>query len=92
MMLPSEEKVRAMVNRASKALERDPDIRLLDPDGARRLLKKAIEGEVAGLEAIEATARARIGSLSRRVAEGTRDWDELFARYVGDELKRRGLR
>jgi len=92
MILPSEEKVRAMVSRAARALERDPELRLLDPDAVRRILKKAIEGEVAGLEAIETTARAKINSLSRRVAEGTKDWDELFARYVGEELKRRGLR
>jgi hypothetical protein len=90
-MIPTDDKVRAMVQRAFRALEKDSTLRLLDPDAARRALRKAVETELAILETIDQHARDKISHLARHVAEGTKEWDELFFRYVNEERRRRGL-
>ncbi len=90
-MRPSDEKVSAMVQRAFKALEKDRLIRVLDPEEARRSLRRAIDEVLSLDEAIEAAAEAKIQSLSRRVLPGSREWADLHARYVSEERRKRGL-
>ncbi len=90
-MIPSEEKVRAMAHRAVKAIEKDPAIKVPDPNAALVAIKKGVGDGVKVLESIHDTARRKIESLSRNVEPGTRDWDELFAKYVGEEFMRRGF-
>ena len=89
-MIPSEEKVRAIVHRIGKALEKDAEIKVLNPDAMRKEVKKGVQEGVDLLEAVHAIALKKIQSLARNVEPGTREWDELFAKYVGEEKQRRG--
>lgn len=90
-MIPSEDKARAMLMRVMRALEKEPGVRMTNPDDARRAVKGGIDAGIELLRGVDAIAVQKIRSLSRRVAEGTREWDELYAKYVSEERKRRGL-
>jgi hypothetical protein len=90
-MNPSDEKILAMINRAVKALGKEKDVTLLDPDMARRALRESVLEGIGSITDIHEKAKEKIRSLSRKVAPGTREWDELFARYVDEERRRRGL-
>ena len=90
-MIPTDEKVRAITFRIVKALEESETIKVVDQDMARRAVKKGLEESLKELRAINAMAREKIQSLSRKVEPGTRDWDELMARYVMEERRKRGV-
>ena len=90
-MIPSDEKVRAMVHRVVRHLEKDAAVQMLESDTARDVVRGAVRSGVELLHEIEGKARDKVYSLSRRVEPGTRDWDELFAKYVSEEYRRRGL-
>lgn len=90
-MTLSDEKIRAMTLRVVRALEKDPDVLMRDSDAARRSVREGIAAGMKLLDEIHEKARLKIRSLSHPVAEGTRQWDELFAKYVGEEYRRRGL-
>jgi hypothetical protein len=90
-MTVSDDKIRAMTLRIVRALEKDPDVLVRDSDTALRAVREGIEAGLKLLEEIHEKAKTKIRSLSHPVAEGTRQWDELFAKYVGEEYRRRGL-
>ena len=71
MMIPSEEKVRAITHRVVKMLEADLKIKVRDPNGARRMVKSGVESVVKELREVERLAKDKIESLSRTVMEGT---------------------
>lgn len=89
-MIPSEEKVRAIAHRIGKALEKDPEITVLNPDAMRKEVKSGVEEGVKLLEAVHAIALKKIQSLGRSVEPGSAEWDQLFAKYVSEEKQRRG--
>ncbi len=89
-MIPTDEKVRAMANRALRALEKDPAVFVRDSEGARRILHEAVAAGVGELETMRGRAEEKVRSLGRGVASGTREWDELGAKYLGEEIRKRG--
>ena len=60
-----------------------PEERLL------REIKRTISAELQYEDEADAAARRTIQSLSRRVPEGSREWDVLYRKYVEEELSRR---
>lgn len=90
-MIPTDEKARAMQLRALRALEKEPGVKVMNPDGALRGIKKGIDEGLKLLQGIDGIARQKIASQSRRIAPGTREYDDLYAKYISEERKRRGL-
>lgn len=90
-MIPSDEKVRQMILKAFRALEAEAGAKLLNPEAARRAIKNGIDSGVDILRAIDRTATEKISSLSRKVQPGTKEWDELYYKYVSEERKKRGV-
>ncbi len=70
-----------MQNRDVDALQ--PEERLL------REIKRTITSELQFEDDADAAARRTIQSLSRRVPEGSREWDVLYRKYFEEELHRR---
>jgi hypothetical protein len=70
-----------MQNRNVDALQ--PEERVL------REIKRTITDELKFEDEADAAARRTIQSLSRRVPEGSREWDVLYRKYVEEELNRR---
>ncbi len=54
-----------------------------------REIKRTITDELKFEDEADAAARRTIQSLSRRVPEGSREWDVLYRKYVEEELNRR---
>lgn len=90
-MIPSDEKIRAMQLRAMRAVEAETGIKVLNPDGLLRGIKKGIDEGLKLLSGVDSIARQKIASQSRKIQPGTREYDELYARYVSEERRRRGL-
>jgi hypothetical protein len=54
-----------------------------------REIKRTIADELKFEDEADEAARRTIQSLSRRVPEGSREWDVLYRKYVEEELNRR---
>ncbi len=54
-----------------------------------REIKKTITDEFKFEDEADEAARRTIQSLSRRVPEGSREWDVLYRKYFEEEMNRR---
>ena len=54
-----------------------------------REIKRTIADELKFVDEADEAARRTIQSLSRRVPEGSREWDVLYRKYVEEEMNRR---
>ncbi len=70
-----------MQNRNVDAIQ--PEERIL------REIKRTITDELKFEDDADAAARRTIQSLSRKVPEGSREWDVLYRKYFEEELNRR---
>ena len=70
-----------MQNRNVDAIQ--PEERIL------REIKRTISDEFKFEDEADAAVRRTIQSLSRRVPEGSREWDVLYRKYFEEELNRR---
>jgi hypothetical protein len=70
-----------MQNRRVDAVQ--PEERIL------REIKRTITDELKFEDDADAAARRTIQSLSRKVPEGSREWDVLYRKYREEELNRR---
>lgn len=70
-----------MQNRNVDAIQ--PEERIL------REIKRTITDELKFEDEADAAARRTIQSLSRKVPEGSREWDVLYRKYRDEELNRR---
>ncbi len=61
-----------------------------DDDVAIKVAKRAISNFIAEMEEIDRKAKATVASLKRGVPEGSPEWDVLYAKYLEEELRRRG--
>lgn len=70
----------------------DPDVEIYEEihrirNRIRQILMDAVKEE----EEIDKEVRERIKSYSRRIVEGTPEWNHLYKKIYEDALKRRGL-
>ena len=70
-----------MQNRNVDAIQ--PEERVL------REIKRTITDELKFEDEADAAARRTIQSLSRKVPEGSREWDVLYRKYFEEEMNRR---
>ena len=54
-----------------------------------REIKRIITSELRFGDEADAAARSTIRSLSRKVPEGSREWDVLYHKYREEEMRRR---
>jgi hypothetical protein len=62
-----------------------------DEAAALREAKAVFTAWLRAEEEVDAFARRRIASLSRRVPEGGREWEILYRKYFEEEMSRRKL-
>jgi hypothetical protein len=62
---------------------------LLTEERVLREIKRTIADELKFEDEADEAARRTIQSLSRRVPEGSREWDVLYRKYVEEEINRR---
>jgi hypothetical protein len=74
-----------------KALEEDPTVELLKDSNSIRLdIVRIITNELKFEEEIDEIVRRKLSSYSRRILEGSQEWDVLYQKMYEEEMVRRG--
>jgi len=86
----SEDRISHVSHLIQDMIIRNRNIDILQPEERiLREIKRTITAELQFEDEADAAARRTIQSLSRRVPEGSREWDVLYRKYVEEELSRR---
>ncbi|MBF0537247.1 MAG: DUF507 family protein [Nitrospirae bacterium] len=56
----------------------------------RKAIRKAIVDELMVGEEIDETVRAKINSLSKKIVEGSAEWDILYRKLFAEEERKKG--
>ncbi len=72
------------------ALVQDRHVDALQPEERLlREIKRTIAAELQFEDEADTAARRTIQSLSRKVPEGSPEWDVLYRKYMDEEMRRR---
>ena len=86
----SEDRISHISHLVLNMLEHNRDIEPLQPEERLlREIKRTINAELQFEDDADAAARRTIQSLSRKVPEGSREWDVLYHKYREEEMRRR---
>lgn len=89
----SDEKVSHLTHILLKGLINKGLITLKEDEGlVRREIKRTLLKELKFGEDIDAAVRRKIGSLSKKVIEGSPEWDVLYKKFFEEEEARKGRR
>ena len=84
----SDARIEALATGVARALERQPGIEVVDHGRTVQIAAQRLGSAFRPGQGLDAAVRARIASLSRRVLEGSREWDVLYKQY-SEELARK---
>jgi len=74
------------------AIEALDEVEIFDePNAIRQEIVRLLTDLMHEEEKIEETVKARITSQKRTIPEGGAEWDILFRKYYGDELRKLGI-
>ncbi|HVB32780.1 MAG TPA: DUF507 family protein [Patescibacteria group bacterium] len=62
-----------------------------DRDTIRQNVIKFLQDLLKQEEQIDEQVRHKIGSQKKEILEGTAEWDILYRKYYGDEMKKLGI-
>jgi|SRR3990172_5121029 len=86
------EKVIQLSHRIMAAVEELDEVEIFDePNAIRQEIVKVLNDLLHEEEKIDETVRQRITSQKRTIPEGGAEWDILFRKYYGDELRKLGI-
>ena len=73
-----------------KELQRSGVVQLLKPENEVRLqVVKTFTDELKIEEVLDAEVRHKLASYSRKIPEGSREWDVMYQKFYEQELKKR---
>ncbi|MCS6997953.1 MAG: DUF507 family protein [Aquificaceae bacterium] len=86
------ERMNQIAHRIKDIIMEDPTVEIYeDPATIRNRIRQILMEAVKEEEEIDKEVRERIRSYSKRIVEGTPEWNHLYKRIYEDALKRRGL-
>jgi hypothetical protein len=86
----SEDRISHISHLVLDALVQDRHVDALQPEERLlREIKRTITAELQFEDEADAAARRTIQSLSRKVPEGSPEWDVLYRKYMDEEMRRR---
>ncbi len=86
----SEDRISHISHLVLDVLMQDRNVAALQPEERiLREIKHTITNELKFEDEADAAARKTIQSLSRRVPEGSPEWDVLYRKYFEEEMRRR---
>ena len=86
----SEDRISHISHLVLNMLVQDRHVNALQPEERLlREIKRTITAELQLEDEAGAAARRTIQSLSRRVPEGSPEWDVLYRKYMDEEMRRR---
>ncbi|MBF0345511.1 MAG: DUF507 family protein [Nitrospirae bacterium] len=87
----SDDKISHMSHVVLKGLVDKGLIQLKAEDGKiRKEIKKAIVDELMVGQEIDETVRKKINTLSKKVTEGSNEWDILYKKLFAEEERKKG--
>ncbi len=90
-MMLSDEKITHMSHVLLRELKKQGLIDTLEDEGKiRRQIRRSIVEELKLGEEIDEAVRRKINSMSKRLAEGSPEWEVLYKKFFKEEEKRRG--
>ena len=84
----SRERIFHLVSQMMEEMEKEGLV-LPEPERLRSRLTRAFSDELRVLETIDAEVRAKIGRMSKPIAEGSGEWKALYEKFFDEEWKRR---
>jgi uncharacterized protein len=89
----SRDKVTDISHKIVDMLRKTHELRLKDkdPNNVRLEIVRFLTELLQAEEKVDRTARQKIRSQKREIAEGTEEWDLLHRRYYSEELKKLGI-
>jgi hypothetical protein len=85
----SEDKVSHLSHVILKAVKNSPLVQVKSEDGRiLKEIKRVLAGELAHEEDIDRKVRAKLGSYSRGIVEGSPEWDVLYRKTFEEELRK----
>ncbi|MGH7261000.1 MAG: DUF507 family protein [Nitrospiraceae bacterium] len=89
-MLLTDEKVSHLSHVILTALKGSPLARLKGEEvQALREIKRVLAAELAQEDAVDRAVRARLASYSKRIVEGSQEWDVLYRKTFEEETRKR---
>jgi len=86
----SREKINHLSQLLMQGLNELPEVTLHAPDNTVRLeIVRAMQEALKLEEEIEAAVRRTLSSYTRRIVEGSREWDVMYQKLYEEELARR---
>lgn len=86
----SEDRISHISHLVLNALVQDRHVNALQPEERLlREIKRTITAELQFEDEADTAARHTIHSLSRKVPEGSPEWDVLYRKYMDEEMRRR---
>jgi len=86
------EKVIQLSHRIMAAVEELDEVEIFDePNAIRQEIVKVLNDLLHEEEKIEEAVRQRITTQKRTIPEGGAEWDILYRKYYGDELRKLGI-
>ncbi len=91
-MLLSEERISHLSHLILTGLKGMSGVRFLQPEEfVLKVIQQDLISEAKLDEQIDQHVRSRLNSYSRKIAEGSPEWEILYGRFHDEELRRRGL-
>lgn len=88
----SREKIVRMSHQITEVLVASEDVEFVDDrDTIRQQVVLILTATLKEEEKVELEVRKKIGSQKKEILEGSEEWDVLFKKYYGDELRRMGV-
>jgi hypothetical protein len=88
----SREKIVRLSHQITDVLVASDDVEFVeDRDTIRQEVVKIITASVREEEKVEVEVRKRITSQKKEILEGSEEWDVLYKKYYGEELRRLGI-
>jgi len=90
-MMLSDEKITHMSHILLRELKKQDLVEVLEEEGkVRRQIRRSIMDELKLGEEIDEAVRRKINSMSKKLTEGSPEWEVLYKKFFKEEEKRRG--
>jgi hypothetical protein len=88
----SREKIVRLTHAITDLLVEAPEVQFVeDRETIRKEILNVLQALLKQEEQVDADVRKKIGSQKREILEGSEEWDILYRKYYGEELKRKGV-
>lgn len=87
----SDDKISHMTHIVLKGLiDREAIYPLADEGNIRREIKRVIVSELKLAEAIDEAVRRKLQSYSKKIYEGSSEWEVLYQKFFAEEVAKKG--